>query len=70
MHVHPPNSKHSTLHGGENDGNMIYTPTSHHDGGVNVLMCDGSVTFVSDSVDRRIWWAMGTRSGGELLRLE
>jgi len=28
-------------------------------------MADGSVTFVNSSIDRNVWWAMGTRDGGE-----
>jgi prepilin-type processing-associated H-X9-DG protein len=39
--------------------------SSLHPGGVNILFCDGSVRFVSDSVDRDAWWAMGTRNGQE-----
>jgi prepilin-type N-terminal cleavage/methylation domain-containing protein/prepilin-type processing-associated H-X9-DG protein len=46
-------------------GRCIFTPSSRHPGGVNVAMCDGSVQFVSNSVDRAIWRAMGTRAGGE-----
>lgn len=40
---------------------------SAHPGGVNTLMADGSVGFVKDAVDRRIWWALGTRAGGEIV---
>jgi prepilin-type N-terminal cleavage/methylation domain-containing protein/prepilin-type processing-associated H-X9-DG protein len=40
----------------------IMAPSSHHSGGVNLLFCDGSVRFVSDSVDQRTWWALGSRS--------
>ena len=43
----------------------INPPTSKHSGGVNVLMCDGAVRFVSNSVGRTVWHAIGTRSGGE-----
>jgi len=37
---------------------------------VNVLMCDGSVRFVTDSVDPDVWSATGTRNGGEARTLE
>lgn len=43
----------------------INPPTSQHPQGVNLLMCDGSVRFVSNSIDRTVWHAVGTRSSGE-----
>jgi len=43
---------------------------SFHSGGVNLLMCDGSVHFVADQVERAIWQAFGTRAGRESTRLE
>lgn len=45
--------------------NYAYTPSSEHGGGVNVLMADGTVQFVSDSVDSEIWWAAGSKNGSE-----
>lgn len=39
---------------------------SMHPGGVTVLMCDGSVRFVSDLVDQFSWRAIATRQGGEV----
>jgi prepilin-type processing-associated H-X9-DG protein len=38
---------------------------SKHPGGVNVAMVDGSVTFVSDSVDLIVWRSAATRDVGE-----
>jgi prepilin-type processing-associated H-X9-DG protein len=38
---------------------------SHHPGGVNVALCDGSVRFVSDNVALSTWRALGTAHGGE-----
>jgi prepilin-type N-terminal cleavage/methylation domain-containing protein/prepilin-type processing-associated H-X9-DG protein len=43
------------------------TANSNHPGGVNVCFTDGSVRFVKDSVGLNVWWALGTRNGGEVL---
>jgi prepilin-type processing-associated H-X9-DG protein len=40
---------------------------SKHARGVNLLLCDGSVRFVGDSVNLHTWQALGSRHGGELL---
>jgi len=40
-------------------------PSSKHVGGVHALLCDGSVRFVSENVDRQTWRAVGSRAGGE-----
>jgi prepilin-type processing-associated H-X9-DG protein len=40
---------------------------SWHPGGVNVLFADGSVKFIKNSVSSQTWWALGTRSGGEVI---
>ena len=41
---------------------------SNHQGGCNVVMGDGSVRFVRDSIPIATWRAMGTRSGGEVFQ--
>jgi prepilin-type N-terminal cleavage/methylation domain-containing protein/prepilin-type processing-associated H-X9-DG protein len=46
---------------------MQVPPSSRHPGGVNVMMCDGAVHFVSDGVDLNIWRAIGTRKGQEVI---
>jgi len=38
---------------------------SRHPGGVNLLLCDGSVRFVNNSIDLDTWRALASRSGGE-----
>lgn len=37
----------------------------YHSGGVSVSLGDGSVRFVSDSIDLTIWQALGSRGGSE-----
>ncbi|WP_165074138.1 DUF1559 domain-containing protein [Paludisphaera rhizosphaerae] len=43
------------------------TARSRHSGGVNVLMCDGSVRFFKDSVNVTAWQAVATVAGGEVV---
>jgi hypothetical protein len=50
------------------NGNPTYaaiTSRSHHAGLVQVALLDGSVQSITDSIDRDVWHAMGTRSGRE-----
>lgn len=44
---------------------VLLPPSSYHSGGVNVLFADGSVRFVQDNIDDRVWQALGTRNGNE-----
>ena len=41
---------------------------SKHTGGVNVLMGDGSVRFMRDSISITAWRAYGTMNGGEVIQ--
>jgi prepilin-type N-terminal cleavage/methylation domain-containing protein/prepilin-type processing-associated H-X9-DG protein len=45
----------------------ISNSDSYHPGGVNVLMADGHVQFIKDSVNQRNWWGLGTIAGGEVI---
>jgi prepilin-type processing-associated H-X9-DG protein len=43
------------------------TASSRHANGVNVLLGDGSVRFISNSVSLPTWRGLGSRDGGEVL---
>jgi len=43
------------------------TANSKHPGGVNVLLGDGSVKFIKDSINIQTWRAMGSRNLGEIV---
>ena len=42
------------------------TSRSYHAGGVNVALMDGSVRFISSTIEPETWRALGTRDGGEV----
>ncbi len=44
----------------------VYTASSRHPGGANVLFVDGHTAFVKDTIDESIWRSLGTRNGGEV----
>ncbi|MBQ9799670.1 MAG: DUF1559 domain-containing protein [Thermoguttaceae bacterium] len=47
------------------DAAIIISARSRHSGGVNVAMADGSVRFVSDTINLDVWAAASTAKGGE-----
>lgn len=80
--VLPPNSPAcSEDTGGWGDQvHIVQPPASRHPGGVNVLMADGSVRFISETIDcgnlgayqpmggpsvYGVWGALGSKAGGE-----
>jgi type II secretory pathway pseudopilin PulG len=40
---------------------------SAHTGGIHIVLCDGAVRFVSNSVDLTTWKALGTLSSGDVV---
>ncbi len=42
---------------------------SKHSGGVNLMRCDGSVTFISNNINADTGQSLGARAGGEVLGL-
>ena len=51
------------------DRRLIMSARSHHPGGVNVVLGDGSVRFLNDSIDLELWQALSTPSMGEVVTL-
>ncbi len=81
-HVAPPNSKvadcgiadYGSYLPGElraksasDDESGQISARSYHPGGVNCLLGDGSVRFVSDSIDLGLWRALATIAGSEVI---
>lgn len=80
--ITPPNSPACVYDGQSHWG--VFPPTSQHAGGVNVAYTDGSVHFVTDSIDSGnlnstavavgpspygVWGALGTPRGSETVAL-
>jgi prepilin-type N-terminal cleavage/methylation domain-containing protein/prepilin-type processing-associated H-X9-DG protein len=40
--------------------------SSRHFGGAQVIFADGHVAFISETIDRATWGALGTRAGGDI----
>ena len=49
----------------EGELNAQSSSRSMHPGGVHVLLADGSVRFIADSIERDVWQAAHTRNRGE-----
>jgi prepilin-type N-terminal cleavage/methylation domain-containing protein/prepilin-type processing-associated H-X9-DG protein len=68
-HIMPPNTK-SCFWKGDDQTHTYQTlvgASSYHSGGVNVVMLDGSVHFVKNSVSPPTWRAIATHAGGEIV---
>lgn len=82
--VFPPNSPSCVSNNSSETCNFVIAPTSNHPGGVNVAMGDGSVTFISETINAGdptlievtmgaspygVWGALGSKAGGESVTL-
>jgi prepilin-type N-terminal cleavage/methylation domain-containing protein/prepilin-type processing-associated H-X9-DG protein len=73
--VAPPNSRQypwaacrTDCNGGCDGASMDYSNAqSYHAGGVNVLLADGSVKFLKNTVALYVYWGLGTRAGNETI---
>jgi prepilin-type N-terminal cleavage/methylation domain-containing protein/prepilin-type processing-associated H-X9-DG protein len=67
--VAPPNSVNWTYCSATTSGSAstFSEADSYHPGGVNVLLGDGSVRFIKSTINQRVWFALGTKSLGEVI---
>jgi len=71
MHITFPNKNScagstATTTLGNQLGSLI-GPSSYHSGGVNMLLLDGSVRFIKDSIGAQPYYAIATIAGGEVI---
>jgi prepilin-type N-terminal cleavage/methylation domain-containing protein/prepilin-type processing-associated H-X9-DG protein len=69
-HIMTPNSQSCEITDPTIGERGAITASSRHPGVVNVVMCDGSVRTVKNSIDPTTWWAIGTNAGGEVVSSE
>ena len=65
----PPNSPYTTCSANSPGAGTLPQPgvnqiSSNHPGGANILMCDGSVKFLKNSVNIATVWALGSKAQG------
>lgn len=65
----PPNSAVCGVSGQEFAEAGSAPPSSYHTGGANCGFMDGATKFLTDSVDLKVFHALGTSSGGEAVKL-
>lgn len=66
-HYHYPNSSVLDMN---TCGYGVFGARSLHSSGVNLARCDGGVSYISNSIDLKVWRAYGTREGGETVTFE
>ena len=65
QHITPPNTTPCAWDYAVSSGIASKPPSSAHVGGVNVLLVDGSVRFVSDTIDEAAWRELGSRNSDD-----
>lgn len=65
-HYYLPNHKKGWDCGNGSHNKGLTAARSNHSGGVNLLLCDGSVRFAADDVNPTVWRNISTRAGGEV----
>lgn len=68
----PPNWDHRSMAIGGNFGRCtdrqgVFPARSRHPGGVNALLGDGRVVFISETISSQVWQAVGTIKEGDLV---
>jgi prepilin-type N-terminal cleavage/methylation domain-containing protein/prepilin-type processing-associated H-X9-DG protein len=72
-HIMPPNERSCARSSGGvnandvNDEGGATTASSRHSGGVNITFADGSGRFATSDIELRIWQALGSRNGAEVV---
>jgi prepilin-type N-terminal cleavage/methylation domain-containing protein/prepilin-type processing-associated H-X9-DG protein len=68
-HIMPPNTNACFWKGDDQTHTFetMVSASSYHSGGVNVLMLDGSVHFIKNSISTVTWRAIATYAGGEVI---
>jgi prepilin-type N-terminal cleavage/methylation domain-containing protein/prepilin-type processing-associated H-X9-DG protein len=68
-HISTPNLK-SCMFSSDADAQPDHTEvgaSSNHPGGVNCAFLDGSVHFIKNTISPQTWWALASKSNGEVL---
>ena len=65
-HFYPPNAQQFDCGNASNNFGLT-AARSRHEGGVMLLLCDGTVRFISENIDLAIWRGLASRTGGEIL---
>lgn len=65
-HYYTPNSETCDCNASSRAAALTSARSNHPDG-LNVVLCDGSVRYISDSITLEIWRGLSTRAGKELL---